>query len=285
MKESDYVLGGGVRVMSNRRKMRRQRGTAGHGRGTAGQGHSLRLVTGQGTRESPRSGRLRAVGSRDGVVDGSRDGVVDGARVARRALPAIPKAATGSIHVLIVSLHGAAPPSGRRLELPSASTLDRLHEVLQVTFGWSNFGPHSFVTIYGEFGGPVRPTSRAAKRVAERGDESGVALARAAGGEGDGIEYLYGYDDEWRVDILVERILPATSGVAYPRCTGGQGEDIPGEGYRGVREFNAERAEDAAEDGPPIFPWMDDIDPELETEMLADLATVIIPGSLTGHPE
>jgi hypothetical protein len=46
---------------------------------------------------------------------------------------------------------------------------------------------------------------------------------------------------------------------------------------------HVQQAED--EHGPPIFPWMDDIDPELETEMLADLATVIIPRSMTGHPE
>lgn len=182
----------------------------------------------------------------------------------------MPKEAAGSIHVLIVSLHGAAPPPWRRLELPSAITLDRLHEVLQWTFGWSNFGPHSFVTLYGEFGGPVRPTSRAAKRTAQRRDESGVALAQAAGDEGDGIAYLYGYDDEWRVDILVERILPAAPGVGYPRCTGGQGEDTPGDGYRGVREFNAERAEFGADEY---------FDPEDLTDDLADMAAVIVPGS------
>jgi len=243
-------------------------------RGAAGQDHRLQLVAGQGsgqaTTESPRSGSLRAVGSQS---------LADGARADRRELPAMPATAASSIHVVIVSLHGAEPPSWRRLEVPSTITLDRLHQVLQETFGWHNFGPHSFVTTYGEFGGPVRPTSRAAKRAAARHDESGVALAQAAGGRGDGIAYLYGYDDEWMVDILVEQILPATPGVAYPRCTGGQGEDIPGEGYRGVREFNAERAEDAAEDGPPIFPLIDDIDPELETEMLAHLATVLIPES------
>ena len=249
--------------MSNRRKVKRPRGVA-------GRDHRLRLVAGQGAAESPRSGSLRVVGSQS---------VADGARADRRELPAMPETAASSIHVLVVSLHLAEPPAWRRLELPSAITLDRLHQVLQGTFCWYNFGPHSFVTTYGEFGGPVRPTSRAAKRAAARHDESGVALAQAAGGRGDGIAYLYGYDDEWMVDILVEQILPATPGVAYPRCTGGQGEDIPGEGYRGVREFNAERAEDAAEDGPPIFPCSDDIDPEVETDMLAHLATVLIPES------
>lgn len=61
------------------------------------------------------------------------------------------------------------------------------------------------------------------------------------GEAGLGIVYLYGYNDEWRVDIRVENILSATAGVAYPRCTGGRATDIPGEGCRDVWEFNADR--------------------------------------------
>ena len=243
-------------------------------RGATGQDHRLQLVAGQGsgqaTTESPRSGSLRAVGSQS---------LADGARADRRELPAMQATAASSIHVVIVSLHGAEPPLWRRLEVPSAITLDRLHQVLQETFGWHNFGPHSFMTTYGEFGGPVRPTSRAAKRAAGRRDESGVALAQAAGDEGDVIGYLYGYEDEWKVDIQIEQILPAAPGVAYPRCTGGQGEDVPGEGYRGVLSSLGVELPHAAEDGPPIFPWSDDIDPEVETEMLAHLATVLVPKS------
>jgi hypothetical protein len=53
------------------------------------------------------------------------------------------------IHVLCVSLHGATPPPWRLLEVPSAMTLDRLHELLQRMFGWYGLCPHSFVTIYG----------------------------------------------------------------------------------------------------------------------------------------
>jgi hypothetical protein len=242
-----------MRIMSNRRKAKGPRGT---GR----QDSSLRLVAGHGTGESPRNGKLHGVRSRT-VDDDTRD--------VRRELPAIPETAARDIHVLVVSLHGAAPPPWRRLEVSSAITLDRLHEVLQETFGWSDFGPHSFVTVYGEFGGPVRPTSRAAKRAAERRDESGVMLAQAAGEEGVGIAYLYGYDDEWRVDMLVEKILGAAPGVAYPRCTGGQGQDIPDEGYDEASEFDVELE--------PIALDMY-FDPHDLTEDLADLATVIITG-------
>jgi pRiA4b ORF-3-like protein len=241
--------------MSNRRKAKQPRGPH----------EGLRLLAGQGTGESPRRGELHAVGAQ---------AIVGDELVAKRKLPALPGTAASSIHAVTVSLHGAAPSLWRRLELPSAITLDRLHEVLQLTFDWSGFGPHSFQTPYGEFGGRVRPASRAARRAAERRDGSAVALAQAAGEEGARIVYLYGYDDEWQVDITVGWIRPAAPGVAYPRCTGGQGEDTPGEGYNGIREFDAERAEFEADFGPDI-----DFDPEELTDYLSDLATVITPKS------
>jgi Plasmid pRiA4b ORF-3-like protein len=199
-----------------------------------------------------------------------RDHSVDcDARAIRLDVPPVPEAAAREIHVLAVSLHGAAPPPWRLLEVPSTITLDQLHEVLQKTFDWFDFGPHSFVTLYGEFFGLKRPTSRMVNRAAERRDESGVMLAQAAGEDGLGMVYLYGYHDEWRVDIRVEKILPAAAGVAYPRCIRGQGEDVPGERYRGVRAFDAGREPVALD----IY-----FDPEDLTDDLADLATVIIAG-------
>jgi Plasmid pRiA4b ORF-3-like protein len=74
----------------------------------------------------------------------------------------MPETPASSIHVVTVNLRGAVPLLWRRLELPSAMTFHQLHEVLTETFGWSEFGPHSFVTNHGEFGGQVRPASRAA---------------------------------------------------------------------------------------------------------------------------
>jgi hypothetical protein len=195
------------------------------------------------------------------------------ARAVRLDVPAIPETVALEIHVLCVSLHGATPPPWRLLEVPSAMTLDRLHEVLQRTFGWDDYGPHSFVTIYGEFFGVTGPTSRAAGRAGEPRDESGVTLAQAASEEGLGIVYLYGYRDEWRVDIRVEKMLPAAVGMAYPRCTGGRGKDIPGEGYRSVWEFDADRELDV------LDIYFEYFDPEELTEDLEDLATVIVPGS------
>jgi hypothetical protein len=111
-----------------------------------------------------------------------------------------------------------------------------------------------------------------------------VALAQVASEEGADITYVYDFGDDWRHDIVVEKIVPAEPGVAYPRCTGGRGEETPGDDSGGIRAFNAQRAEDAAEDGPPLLRRVDKIDPEIETEALKHLATVIIPADYT-RPE
>ena len=245
--------------MSNRRKTKRPRNAS-------SADNVLRLLAGQGTGASSRQGKLHAVGSQ---------AVVGGNRVSKRTLPALPETALSSVHVVAASLYGADPPVWRRLELPSSMTLDHLHEVIQEAFNWNDCHLHVFETACGEFGS----LSGEGPWSSEQGDESVVALAQVAGYEGAQIVYTYDFGDDWRHDIVVEKILPATPGVAYPRCTAGQGNDTPQEDSGGIWAFNAQRAEDTAEDGPLIFPGADAIDPETETDALVHLATVIIPKS------
>jgi hypothetical protein len=51
------------------------------------------------------------------------------------------------------------------------------------------------------------------------------------------VVYSYDFGDDWRHDIVVEKILPAEPGVAYPRCTGGR-RTAPREGCGGIEAFN-----------------------------------------------
>jgi hypothetical protein len=61
---------------------------------------------------------------------------VGGKRVVKQELPELPNRADTTVHVVKVNLHGAKPPVWRRLEIPSAMTLDLMHEVLQAAFDW-----------------------------------------------------------------------------------------------------------------------------------------------------
>jgi hypothetical protein len=167
---------------------------------------------------------------------------VGGRRVAKQPLPALPEHAASTVHQLKVSLHGAKPPVWRRLEIPSAMTLDRVHAVLQTAFDWFNVHLHSFETVCGEFG------AAGCEDWTDHGDESAVTLAQVAAAEKATVSYVYDFGDDWRHDIVVEKIHPAEAGVRYPRCTGGKGSP-PEEDGGGIWVFNSERAADGTGSG------------------------------------
>jgi hypothetical protein len=159
---------------------------------------------------------------------------VGGRRVPRQKLPRLKKSAATTVHTVKASLYGAKPPVWRRLELPSELTLDMVHEVLQIAFAWHGYHLHQFETACGSFG---RPDDDGDWGFEEVGDESAVALAQVAAEEKAKVVYVYDFGDDWRHDIVVEKITPALPGVAYPRCTGGRGW-APGEDSGGIWAHN-----------------------------------------------
>jgi Plasmid pRiA4b ORF-3-like protein len=97
----------------------------------------------------------------------------------------------------------------------------------------------------------------------DRADESTVALAQVAPAEYAKIVYVYDFCDDWRHGILVEKILPAEPGIAYPRCITGR-RAAPEEDSGGVW-------------GDTGSPEDEEFDASEVTENLAPLATVIAP--------
>jgi Plasmid pRiA4b ORF-3-like protein len=187
---------------------------------------------------------------------------VGGKRVALQKLPRLPEQAATTVHRVKVSLHGARPPVWRRLEIPSAMRLDLVHEVLQVAFGWHGYHLHAFETVCGQFGAPGDGDDWPDRR-----DETTAALAQVAAAEKAKVVYAYDFGDDWRHDIVVEKITSAEPGVAYPRCTGGRRE-APPEDCGGIGAFNEYQA------------GLDDTyDAAKVTARLAGLAEVLIPAS------
>ena len=189
----------------------------------------------------------------------NRETFVGGKRVTRQELPGLPKDAVATVHRVKVSLYGAKPPVWRRLEIPSAMPLNLVHAVLQVAFGWHDYHLHVFETVCGQFGSPDLDDW------AERQDEAAATLAQVAGAERAKAVYSYDFGDDWRHDIVVEKIIPAEPGVAYPRCTGGR-RDGPPEDCGGIWVFNEQFAE-----------FGDLFTVRELNERLAGLATVLIP--------
>ena len=111
-----------------------------------------------------------------------------------------------------VDLDGAEPPIWRTLDLVSDLALDAVHQILQLTFGWSDSHLHRF-----SLGGrPFAPTSQLflCPFDVEEGEDHGAAAAEVRLDEvvqepGDVLHYVYDYGDAWELTLRVEQVLPA----------------------------------------------------------------------------
>ena len=153
---------------------------------------------------------------------------------------AVSASATQSVFQLKVTLLDTKPPIWRRVLVDGASTLDHVHEVIQAAFGWWDYHLHEFEvgrTRYGipnpdeNWGEPPR-------------DERRTRLD-AITGEGSSLRYAYDFGDGWDHRIVVEKVVPASTGAVLPACIGGRRacppEDCGGTwGYRELLEILAD---------------------------------------------
>ena len=147
---------------------------------------------------------------------------------------------TRSVYRLKVTLLDTKPPIWRRVLVDGASTLDHVHEVIQAAFGWWNYHLHEFEvgsTRYGipdpdnDWGEPAR-------------DERRTRLDSIAN-EGSSLQYTYDFGDRWNHQIVIEEVVPASTGVVVPACIDGRRacppEDCGGTwGYRELLDILAD---------------------------------------------
>jgi hypothetical protein len=162
--------------------------------------------------------RLSAVTIRDESVQLTELG-----RSGMRRLLGEPEAGDPIYQVKITLSEVENSPVWRRVLVPAAIRLDRLHEVIQAAMGWQNYHLHNFVdgqTYYG-----------VAEPELQYRDERKVRLNDLVK-PGDRLEYNYDFGDSWEHDILIEEATVAMPDGHYPRCVAGQAacppEDVGG---------------------------------------------------------
>jgi hypothetical protein len=138
---------------------------------------------------------------------------------------------------LKVTLLDTDPLVWRRVLVPAAIRLDRLHEVIQATMGWANSHLHMFTHSSGHYG--FSEPELMLK------DDGKTTLRELATGEGDMLGYEYDFGDSWEHEIIVEKVLAADPEVRYPICAAGESacppEDCGGTGaYRDLIETLAD---------------------------------------------
>ncbi|GIF74817.1 plasmid pRiA4b ORF-3 family protein [Asanoa siamensis] len=119
------------------------------------------------------------------------------------------------IYQLKVTLADVLPTVWRRVELPAAYTLDRVHRVIQHAMGWQDYHLHSFEVDGVQYGDPD-PDGELALR-----DELDVRLDAVAH-KGTRLLYTYDFGDWWEHDLVVEDVFAAEPDERYPRCVAGE---------------------------------------------------------------
>ena len=181
---------------------------------------------------SVRAGTARCAGAADGRWHDTRGTVIAwtcaahrdlAGELARAGLPAgrkldrwlpaaiawrpVPPAVTGPAYTLTVRLEDVHPPVWRQVQVPAASTLADLHEVIQVAMGWDNahlwqFGPILFGEVRGEY-------------------DKAAALDDCLAKPGDTLGYLYDLGDMWHHRVTLDRVT-ARPRSPLPRCLAGR---------------------------------------------------------------
>lgn len=120
------------------------------------------------------------------------------------------------IYQVKITLNMTRPPIWRRIQVSNNISLSRFHNIIQTVMGWSGYHLHQFI-IDGEYYGVPHPDYGFEMR-----NEIRVKLNRVMFAEKDKFLYEYDFGDGWEHIIVLEKILPAVSGVDYPVCLKGK---------------------------------------------------------------
>jgi hypothetical protein len=141
---------------------------------------------------------------------------------------------------LRIELRHIEPPIWRRVLVPAALRLDRLHTVIQEAMGWQDYHLHMFTKDDERYGSPDPDFPLR--------NERRHTLRDLAAVEGASFDYEYDFGDSWDHHIVLEKLLEADPDGRYPICVAGARacppEDCGGPwGYARLdrRDFDPER--------------------------------------------
>jgi Plasmid pRiA4b ORF-3-like protein len=143
--------------------------------------------------------------------------------------------ATPTICQLKITLLEIEPPISRRIQVPSTIPLNRLHDVFQVVMGWTDSHLHQFEKDRKYWGVPETDEFGDLALI----DEKKVPVREILKTEGDSVVYVYDFGDDWRHEVVLEKILPAKEGATKPVCLAGERRCPPEDvgGPHGYTEF------------------------------------------------
>lgn len=127
-----------------------------------------------------------------------------------------------ALYRLKITLKGSKPPIWRRVVVRADMTLDCLHDVIQLSMGWTNDHMHQFITGSGNartFYGNTDPDF--GDMDGEMRDEQRHTVADLAPAAKRKFNYEYDFGDGWMHEVVLEKILPPDAAFKHPVCLAG----------------------------------------------------------------
>lgn len=128
--------------------------------------------------------------------------------------------ANNKIYQLKVSLKNSKPEIWRRILVESNTKLPDLHNILQITMGWTNSHLHQF----------IKDKIFYAKKMQDdefwddynNVDYGEIVVSSLLKNEKDVMIYEYDFGDGWEHEILLEKLLPFDEEQSLPVCIMGE---------------------------------------------------------------
>ena len=128
----------------------------------------------------------------------------------------MPEQKTRSMYQFKITLRGSKPPIWRRFIAPDATTLPRLHDIIQTVMGWTDCHLHEFIAGNVAYGVPDPDWPSDMK------NEARVRIHSLVNKEKQKILYLYDFGDGWEHVLELEKIVAVDKAASKPRCLAGK---------------------------------------------------------------
>jgi hypothetical protein len=102
----------------------------------------------------------------------------------------------------------------------NTTTLVQLHEIIQISMGWTNSHLHHFIIGDTFYSDPLFELERA-------NNERRATLASLGLEPASKFSYEYDFGDSWVHTILIEKVLPPEPNIHYPYCLKGSRSGPP----------------------------------------------------------
>jgi hypothetical protein len=180
-----------------------------------------------------------------------------------------------AVYQFKITLLNIQPPIWRRIQVKGC-TLDKLHEHIQASMGWTNSHLHEFKVGDQLYGDPMLMAENMEETDYQNSTTTNLSDILPRTGKRIRFVYEYDFGDSWEHEVVFEGSPKPEAGRQYPRCLEGERacppEDVGGVG--GYADFLEAVQDKTHEERAAMFEWVsgwfdpEEFDPETATKSM-----------------